>query len=74
MKFITRLLLLLIACIFFINSYSQGFLKVSGKQIVNEKNENVLLRGDWLRRMDAAGRVYVAAEWNEPTIFDKKKN
>src|SRR6478736_3842506 len=45
MKFITRLLLLLIACIFFINSYSQGFLKVSGKQIVNEKNENVLLRG-----------------------------
>src|SRR5438045_6642276 len=45
MKFITRLLLLLVACIFFSDSYSQGFLKASGKEIVNEKNENVLLRG-----------------------------
>jgi aryl-phospho-beta-D-glucosidase BglC (GH1 family) len=27
------------------NSYSQGFLKTSGTKILNEKNENVLLRG-----------------------------
>jgi endoglucanase len=26
-------------------TFCQGFLKVQGKQIVNEKNENVLLRG-----------------------------
>jgi hypothetical protein len=45
MKFITRLLLLLPILIYFNYSYSQGFLKASGKQIVNEKNENVLLRG-----------------------------
>jgi aryl-phospho-beta-D-glucosidase BglC (GH1 family) len=45
MKFITRLLLLSIALISFSNNYSQGFLKASGRQIVNEKNENVLLRG-----------------------------
>src|ERR1700754_3412092 len=45
MKFITCLLLVSLALICFNNNYSQGFLKVSGKQIVNEKNENVLLRG-----------------------------
>ncbi|HEY1870456.1 MAG TPA: cellulase family glycosylhydrolase, partial [Chitinophagaceae bacterium] len=46
MRIIIRLLLFSIAVISFNNSsYSQGFLKASGKQIVNEKNENVLLRG-----------------------------
>ncbi len=30
---------------FGIRSNSQGFLKASGKQIVNEKGENILLRG-----------------------------
>lgn len=29
----------------FINAHAQGFLKASGGKIVNEKNENVLLRG-----------------------------
>ncbi|MFT3934696.1 MAG: cellulase family glycosylhydrolase [Chitinophagaceae bacterium] len=39
-------LLLLFVCLFTYNvSQSQGFLKTSGKQIVNEKGENVLLRG-----------------------------
>ncbi|HYJ62684.1 MAG TPA: hypothetical protein VEV62_02990 [Parafilimonas sp.] len=40
------------ACIFIIHLhlydttiYAQGFLKVSGKQIINDKGENVLLRG-----------------------------
>ncbi|MGH2648504.1 MAG: glycoside hydrolase family 5 protein, partial [Ginsengibacter sp.] len=45
MKIITRSLLLLFALIFFTNIYSQGFLKASGKKIVNQKNENILLKG-----------------------------
>ena len=45
MKFSTRLLLVLIILVYFNDSYSQGFLKASGQKIVNEKNENVLLRG-----------------------------
>src|SRR6266700_1841428 len=45
MKLIIRLLIVLFAFIFCINTYSQGFLKASGRQIVNEKNENILLRG-----------------------------
>lgn len=45
MKFITRLLLLSLALVSFNNNYGQGFLKASGKQIVNEKDQNVLLRG-----------------------------
>ena len=38
----------LIVCsllIFFSNAHSQGFLRTDGKRIVNEKGENVLLRG-----------------------------
>jgi aryl-phospho-beta-D-glucosidase BglC (GH1 family) len=37
--------MLSLALIALTNGYSQGFLKASGKQIVNEKNENILLRG-----------------------------
>ncbi len=40
-----RLLLLFFILICFSNIYGQGFLKASGQKIVNEKNENVLLRG-----------------------------
>src|SRR5690349_16947207 len=37
---------LLFICIFIHTPiYAQGFLKASGKQIINEKGENVLLRG-----------------------------
>lgn len=45
MKFSLRLFILSISLIIFTDAYSQGFLKASGKKIVNEKNENVLLRG-----------------------------
>ncbi len=45
MKIITRLLFLLFLLLPFTNIYSQGFLKAAGKKIVNEKNENVLLKG-----------------------------
>ncbi len=45
MKIIIRLSLLLFVLLFFSNVYSQSFLKASGKKIMNEKNENVLLKG-----------------------------
>lgn len=45
MKFSARLLLVLITLVYFNDSFSQGFLKASGEKIVNEKNENILLRG-----------------------------
>lgn len=37
--------LLVLLVLFFQNAFSQGFLKTSGTKIVNEKGENVLLRG-----------------------------
>src|SRR5436853_3306967 len=45
MKLANRLLLTLLAFSFCVSVYSQGFLKTSGQQIINEKGENVLLRG-----------------------------
>ncbi|MEO8711505.1 MAG: cellulase family glycosylhydrolase, partial [Parafilimonas sp.] len=45
MKCIARVCMLSLALMALTNVYSQGFLKASGKQIVNEKDENVLLRG-----------------------------
>ena len=45
MKFSARLLLLLITLVYFNDTCSQGFLKTAGQKIVNEKNENILLRG-----------------------------
>ena len=45
MKCIARLCMLSLALMALTNGYSQGFLKASGKQIVNEKKENILLRG-----------------------------
>jgi len=39
------LLLMGIICLTGLSSAAQGFLKVDGKRIVNERNENVLLRG-----------------------------
>lgn len=36
---------LLLLCIITLNSFGQGFLKAEGKKIVNEKGENILLRG-----------------------------
>ena len=45
MKLSKNILLIAITLMLFTETYSQGFLKASGKQIVNEKNENVLLRG-----------------------------
>src|ERR1700761_4243569 len=41
----TKALLILPAIIISLNCYSQGFLKVDGQKIVNEKGQNVLLRG-----------------------------
>jgi endoglucanase len=41
-KFIYIILVFLLAAM---NSNAQGFLKASGKQIVNEKGENIILRG-----------------------------
>ena len=39
------LLALLLSCFFSDDVYPQGFLKTRGQNIVNEKNENILLRG-----------------------------
>jgi endoglucanase len=38
-------ILSLTLCVFLTPAYSQGFLKTDGKRIVNDKGENVLLRG-----------------------------
>jgi endoglucanase len=38
-------LCLIFLCLGFENTFAQGFLKTEGKKIVNEKGENVLLRG-----------------------------
>ncbi len=45
MKLIARLFIISFLCIQHKNSYGQSFLKASGKQIVNEKNENIILKG-----------------------------
>ncbi|GAC1599983.1 MAG: hypothetical protein NVS3B8_12460 [Chitinophagaceae bacterium] len=46
MKTVTWYLLFLVTVSFLFNNvYAQGFLKAQGKQIVNAKGENILLRG-----------------------------
>lgn len=45
-----------------VNTYSQGYLKASGKRIVNEENENVILRGmglgGWMLQEGYMLRIY----------------
>lgn len=45
MKIFVSVTFLSLAVLSFNNNYSQAFLKAHGKQIVNEKNENILLKG-----------------------------
>ncbi|MEP6926625.1 MAG: cellulase family glycosylhydrolase [Ginsengibacter sp.] len=73
MKIITRLLLLLFALIFFTNIYSQGFLKASGKKIVNEKNENVLLKGIGLGGWMLQEGYMLKLEGNNPQFSIRKR-
>ena len=53
---------LLLAAFTPFDSFSQGFLKTSGKKIVNEKGENVLLRGmglgGWMLQEGYMFRIY----------------
>ena len=52
--------------------YSQGFLKASGKNIVNDKGENVLLRGIVMsKRREVIGRPLI---YGVQFKFDSKSN
>ena len=54
--------------------YAQGFLKASGKKIVNEKGENVLLRGIGLGGWMLQEGYMLEIAGNESAILNKKKN
>ena len=73
MNKIARLITLLLSFTFFTSAYSQGFLKASGKQIVNEKGENVLLRGIGLGGWMVQEGYMLKLQGNNPQFSIRKK-